>query len=85
MECDCGAVPACPDASSPTAHEARVRTCFPEHGCSLLCNGLLLFDGGSAIAPGEESLPAFDVTPEGSPLTPPGSVRKRSRERRSQR
>lgn len=51
MECDCGEIPPCPGAATWAAREARVRTYFAEHGCSLLCNGVFLFDDGKAILP----------------------------------
>jgi hypothetical protein len=62
MECDCGEIPPCPSAATRGACEARVRTFFPEHGCSLLCNGVFLFDDGSAILPGGGFLPALGAS-----------------------
>jgi hypothetical protein len=52
MKCDCGEDPECPDATDPDALRSRVRTGFPEHGCSMLCNGVLLFDDGTLVLPG---------------------------------
>jgi Family of unknown function (DUF5999) len=50
--------PACPPADALDHDAARVVTCHPEQGWSLLCNGVVLFEDtgeilpdGSAVAP----------------------------------
>jgi Family of unknown function (DUF5999) len=50
--------PACPSADAVDHDAARVLTCHPEQGWSLLCNGVVLFEDtgeilpdGSAVAP----------------------------------
>lgn len=47
----CRHSPQCPPADAPGRLAARVIAAHPEQGWSLLCNGVIVFDDGGAIAP----------------------------------
>ncbi len=45
----CQHQPRCPGALAPDRTAARVVTCHPEQGWSLLCNGVVLFDDAGVL------------------------------------
>ena len=45
----CQHQPRCPGALAPDCTAARVVTCHPEQGWSLLCNGVVLFDDAGVL------------------------------------
>ncbi len=48
---DCTHDPRCPGPYDPDHGAARVVSCHPEQGWSLLCNGVVLFDDTGEILP----------------------------------
>jgi hypothetical protein len=48
-EAMCQHQPRCPGALTPDRAAARVVTCHPEQGWSLLCNGVVLFDDAGVL------------------------------------
>jgi hypothetical protein len=50
----CKHSPQCPPAGAPGRLAARVIATHPEQGWSLLCNGVIAFDYGGAIAPEDD-------------------------------
>jgi hypothetical protein len=49
----CRHEPPCPAATTPGRLAARVVASHPEQGWSLLCNGIIAFEDGGTIAPGD--------------------------------
>lgn len=67
----CPHAPPCPSADAPGRQAARVISCHPEQGWSLLCNGVLIFDDtgtllpdGSIIEPRLACQPVIAGTPQ---------------------
>ena len=58
--------PTCPPADAPDRCAARVVTSHPEQGWSLLCNGVVLFEGTGALLPDGRAL--APRTPAHQPL-----------------
>jgi len=54
----CGHVPVCPGADGPDRDAAHVIASHPEQGCSLLCNGVVLFEDSGEILPNGDCLAA---------------------------
>ena len=52
----CEHLPRCPDALASDRLAARVVAGHPEQGWSLLCNGVVLFDDGGELPPGERAI-----------------------------
>jgi hypothetical protein len=47
----CRHLPACPSAEASDRDAAHVVAAHPEQGWSLLCNGIVLFDGAGELIP----------------------------------
>jgi hypothetical protein len=47
----CEHQPPCPGADAPDRDAARVVSCHPEQGWSLLCNGVIMFDDTGELLP----------------------------------
>jgi hypothetical protein len=47
----CPHEPQCPNMERPDREAARVTSCHPEQGWSLLCNGVILFDDTGELLP----------------------------------
>jgi hypothetical protein len=53
----CQHKPPCPSSRVPGRATARVVTCHPEQGWSLLCNGVVLFEDTGELLPDGEVIP----------------------------
>ena len=53
----CEHQPPCPPADAVDHDAARVTSCHPEQGWSLLCNGVIVFDDLGEILPGDLATP----------------------------
>ena len=49
--------PQCPSADRPDRDAARIVSCHPEQGWSLLCNGVIVFDDMGEILPDGQVVP----------------------------
>ena len=47
----CTHQPPCPTADAPDRDAARVLSCHPEQGWSLLCNGVIIFEDTGELLP----------------------------------
>jgi hypothetical protein len=52
----------CPSADAVDREAARVVAAYPEQGRSLLCNGVVLFDGTGVLLPSGHMLPPHPRT-----------------------